>query len=527
MRQSCLTLLLLVLLAAASWGQSVPYPASTYSATITNVPALRSCVGSDLWPMTWGADGNLYTAYGDGEGCVAGGDTYYGMSQWAGTLPTTPLTMTDIFTGVIRPGAGYDSIDNKKFVSLQTDGTNFYGIWTTGLDRYDGARGAVSTDSGVTWNFNPTTPILDNFNRTDGPPPAGWTVLGGPGFTTNGSGLIPNAGAASGIGWPTLFGADQEMSFKMTALIEEPRLVELQVRMNVVTGDYYCADFIRVAAANDQIKICYRTVADDFHYVKTIDLGDNFAAGDVIGMSVVGDTVTVYVNGVAKGSQTMSNKITSAGYVAVNSDKSSTLILDDFRAGAPQVITSLARDNLGLGPFIQVGKGYTGVPVSMDSSKLYMYLGSGTSGASYLVRAPLATPFDRNTYEYLSAIDGSNNAIWSSNPSSKIAVFTNDDLRGDIWGDVTYNAGIGRFIHVLKTGDARVRFYEATTPWGPWNLMHDEAVLVDSTVKLNPVIPSKFISGDGLTMWLVFSGTGSYDSANFAQITLALRRHQP
>jgi hypothetical protein len=49
-----------------------PYP---YSRTITgmtwnlsSVLTLRKAVGSDLWPLTWAADGNLYGAWGDGGG---------------------------------------------------------------------------------------------------------------------------------------------------------------------------------------------------------------------------------------------------------------------------------------------------------------------------------------------------------------------------------------------------------------------------------------------------------------------------
>jgi hypothetical protein len=49
-----------------------PYPQSEVITDIawdfSTVTTLREAVGSDLWPLTWAADGNLYGAWGDGGG---------------------------------------------------------------------------------------------------------------------------------------------------------------------------------------------------------------------------------------------------------------------------------------------------------------------------------------------------------------------------------------------------------------------------------------------------------------------------
>jgi hypothetical protein len=48
-----------------------PYPASEVIQGIEWVPArtiVRKAEGGDNWPITWADDGNLYTAYGDGQG---------------------------------------------------------------------------------------------------------------------------------------------------------------------------------------------------------------------------------------------------------------------------------------------------------------------------------------------------------------------------------------------------------------------------------------------------------------------------
>ncbi len=45
----------------------------------------------------------------------------------------------------------------------------------------------------------------------------------------------------------------------------------------------------------------------------------------------------------------------------------------------------------------------------------------------------------------------------------------------------------------------------------------------DSKTKFNYVLPTKFISSDGLTMWLAWSGWPEYDSLNFIKCTLKIR----
>ncbi len=53
-----------------------PYPRSEVVRGVrwdlTTVPELRSALGSDLWPLAWAADGDLYGAWGDGGGFEGG-----------------------------------------------------------------------------------------------------------------------------------------------------------------------------------------------------------------------------------------------------------------------------------------------------------------------------------------------------------------------------------------------------------------------------------------------------------------------
>ncbi len=68
----------LVIFGLGSWNavsfaaSRAPYPSSqtitAMSWDLAHVASLRKANGSDIWPMTWAADGNLYGAWGDGGG---------------------------------------------------------------------------------------------------------------------------------------------------------------------------------------------------------------------------------------------------------------------------------------------------------------------------------------------------------------------------------------------------------------------------------------------------------------------------
>ncbi|MFZ1006988.1 MAG: hypothetical protein WAN65_09135, partial [Candidatus Sulfotelmatobacter sp.] len=104
--------------------------------------------GSDLWPVTWGQDGNVYTSFGDGWGLcgeldsgagITNDKTSFGVSKITGGPPTGPLGQScpSQFTNGNIYG-GYNSShpynDNKngllngKMSSIIAIGANFYGL---------------------------------------------------------------------------------------------------------------------------------------------------------------------------------------------------------------------------------------------------------------------------------------------------------------------------------------------------------------------------------------------------------------
>ena len=56
----------------AVFAATAPYPHSQVitgvSWDFSTIPTLRKAPGSDIWPLAWAADGNLYGAWGDGGG---------------------------------------------------------------------------------------------------------------------------------------------------------------------------------------------------------------------------------------------------------------------------------------------------------------------------------------------------------------------------------------------------------------------------------------------------------------------------
>jgi hypothetical protein len=61
---------------SAGFASTVPYPRSRLLTAVSwdfsTVASLRKARGSDLWPLAWAADGNLYGAWGDGGGFDGG-----------------------------------------------------------------------------------------------------------------------------------------------------------------------------------------------------------------------------------------------------------------------------------------------------------------------------------------------------------------------------------------------------------------------------------------------------------------------
>ena len=135
--------------AAASGNGDAPYcPSSLISSMTWNWSGgYTQANGSDLWPVTWGIDGNVYALFGDGGGF--GGDnvrgrTSFGIAMITGAPPPADSSASNIYGGY---RAQHPSLINGKASSIIAIGPDFYAI--AGIYR--------STDSMSDYPSQPST----------------------------------------------------------------------------------------------------------------------------------------------------------------------------------------------------------------------------------------------------------------------------------------------------------------------------------------------------------------------------------
>ena len=110
---------------------------------------------SDLWPLTWGSDGNVYAFFGDGWGlcgeldvdqnnnAVAADKTSFGFAEITGSFPLGSHCPSQFLNGNIYGGynsshpygGGSNGLVNGKATAVIAIGSNFYataGIWRSG-----------------------------------------------------------------------------------------------------------------------------------------------------------------------------------------------------------------------------------------------------------------------------------------------------------------------------------------------------------------------------------------------------------
>jgi CubicO group peptidase (beta-lactamase class C family) len=185
---------------------------------------------------------------------------------------------------------------------------------------------------------------------------------------------------------------------------------------------------------------------------------------------------------------------------------------------------------------IQFGKDYSDAP-SYLGKYLYMFDG-GTKAESnphflrkdmLLARIPLNDLLNRRAVEFFDGTSG--HPSWTSDITQAKPVF--EDQRGvNSHVSCTYDKAIGRYILLTmhsSTGGIKTGFgiFESKRPWGPWSTIYYTGKLNDFmpglTRLINVSLPSKWISANGESMWLVFSGRPSDPFYSFNLVRLRLQ----
>jgi hypothetical protein len=169
--------------------------------------------------------------------------------------------------------------------------------------------------------------------------------------------------------------------------------------------------------------------------------------------------------------------------------------------------------SFGYPTFLNFGQNYA------KARDEYIYIYSPDSESAYqradrmvLARAPVKLIRMRNAYQFFKGYDGKT-PVWTDDIDQRSAVFRH--AKNCYRSSVSYNAALRRYLW-CQTGsgaDPRVggglAIYDASEPWGPWT-----TVFFTSQWDVGPgetsCLPTKWMSGDGRTIFLVFSGDDAF-----------------
>ncbi len=171
-------------------------------------------------------------------------------------------------------------------------------------------------------------------------------------------------------------------------------------------------------------------------------------------------------------------------------------------------------DTFGCPDFVQYGKNYSG---ARDD---YVYVASQANDSAYefspdivMFRVPKDRVADRNSYEFFAGFDVSGNPLWSRDIARRKPILS--DPNGCSRLSVVRNAGLGRYIMTkshLPVGSRPTPYtpamgvFDAAEPWGPWTAVYYDDHWSGDFRTYHHKFPAKWMSRDGKTMWLLFSG---------------------
>jgi hypothetical protein len=171
--------------------------------------------------------------------------------------------------------------------------------------------------------------------------------------------------------------------------------------------------------------------------------------------------------------------------------------------------------------FLNFGRDYGG---SRDD---YVYTYSQDGPSAYesdnqlaLARVPKRKITDRSAWEFFVKRDDAGHALWTAEIQQRGPVFTyTANCRRS---DVVYNPGIRRYLLALAYDAAgNWGIFDAPEPWGPWTTVsHNDPAWANRGTH-GYRLPAKWISRDGLTMTLVYSGIRPDDA--FCTRTMGLQ----
>jgi hypothetical protein len=162
--------------------------------------------------------------------------------------------------------------------------------------------------------------------------------------------------------------------------------------------------------------------------------------------------------------------------------------------------------------FIQYGKG----DANIRDGFVYAVSTDQWDNGGHLIlgRVPADRITEGAAWQWVHHIDAENRPEWTGSLEKAVAVLSDD--RWISLPEMVYLEKQKRYLlltwHLFEdftptTGSSLV-IYEAPEPWGPFSLVHHEPVW--EAMEVNPYcprVPLKWMEADGLTGWLLFSGS--------------------
>lgn len=185
--------------------------------------------------------------------------------------------------------------------------------------------------------------------------------------------------------------------------------------------------------------------------------------------------------------------------------------------------------SFGCPTFLNFGKNYAG------ARDTFVYVYSPDANSAYrpadrmvLARVPKGSMAEREEYEFFRGLDAKGRPMWTKDIAKRGAVFAH---KGKCYrSGITYNSGLKRYlwVQIIPGSDGPkldTRFagglavYDAPEPWGPWTTAYFRDKW-DVGPGDTACFPSRWVSADGRTVHLVFSGDDHF-AVRKASLTVA------
>ncbi len=171
-------------------------------------------------------------------------------------------------------------------------------------------------------------------------------------------------------------------------------------------------------------------------------------------------------------------------------------------------------DTFGCPEFVQFGPNYLGARddsvyiASQDNNDAYEF-----AGHVVLARVPRSRVRERRAYSFFAGFNERGEPAWTDEMDRRKPVFS--QFHGNQRISVAYNAPLQRYFLTAshRTGEAThnasLGVFEAPAPWGPWSVVYYDDHWSGDAPTYHHKFPTPWMSADGKTMWLLYSGLGS------------------